>query len=1229
MSTPQSGLAWKGCPWFHRTASAAFAAESVMRLLDPDQLVTPFASRKLETMFRFRGGMTLDIVAAKEEADEFTRESRLLGALVHKYATRGRPAPCSIELERFILQQAEAANVLEWNEDHSSGEIRFTVTSQVPDLQTLLKVCLIPELCVSDEEVAHLDRLYQDLCTRPETAFFQSLSNKLGDSRLALLFRPQREFGGLVQSFEQWTTTIDEADRVDFAFDTLGLEGLENPVVRHVIEIDDAATHSSQTAKAMDNTRSSLLRQSQWSVHRVREADSVATREAHLDAVVTAAQTAIGDDLLNAADSLRTLKPRLRQVLIDLVALPVAEAQLLTAVAYHLHANPQRRALTIENPTGMNLDPVIASINQTLRTFAELHDISPCPRLDPVSAEPADFAYFGFPSAKAWEALGREPAPVVISPAPVPVQLLEPLLPSKQSAVVAQSEERRYGIDNSLEYLLQQLFRKVEFRRGQLEVVRRALAIKDVVGLLPTGAGKSICYQLVAFCQPGLTLVVDPLVSLIIDQYEGLRLHGIHRAIDLHGGLNRHERNDRYLSLEQAWPAFSLVAPERLHMPEFRQHIERKVVGIPIVYCVVDEAHCVSEWGHDFRPSYLNIGKALADYCTTDGENPPVLVGLTGTASENVLIDVQRELRIDDPESVVRPATFDRTELEFVFQKVPVSQRRETLKEALRSAIDEFSDNESDSDSYPSGIPSGLIFSYFINPKDLGTDQIAKDLSSDLGLDIGMYAGTKPRGTPMSDREWNAEKQRLQLDFKRGTKPILVCTHAFGMGIDKPDVRFTIHAMLPRSLEEFYQQAGRAGRDQKTSRCIVIFTDDDPERSDVILSPDQIRDDEVEDLSHSDKWWEDDDALRSLWFHRNAYRGREFDLTAMKRVIDSFVTDNLPTGHIGPETVDIAFDWLERDLPNAPELEGARFDEYQTILEKAIYRLQEIGAIQSYMKDYARNKFCISLRRPTTEDLYNSLNAFLERYPGHARKRVSQTIPSGIVLGDAMAECARQLVDHIYDTIEGQRRTAMRNMLLAARVAVTPDGERQFRNRLLTYLGESEFSAALAGLDPDEISASVEQIMSQVFTTGDLSELLGACQRSREEDPENPTLLLLEGLALISGSQWRNGVENLRAGFNMGLLSHADTEDQKKLIRVVLDASMSSETMSPEAPQHVLETVMRAEFSKEVQVDAARYCYEHAPHGSGVCHRSLEIMMSYLLDHLQDARRKGGDYVIS
>jgi len=317
-----------------------------------------------------------------------------------------------------------------------------------------------------------------------------------------------------------------------------------------------------------------------------------------------------------------------------------------------------------------------------------------------------------------------------------------------------------------------------EFRPLQQEIINDALARRDVLVLMPTGGGKSLCFQLPALTREGLTIVVSPLISLMKDQVDALQTSGI-AATYLNSTLDRKDAVARWRGLHRGEYRMLYVAPERLMLDTFLE----RAMNWNIAQFAIDEAHCISEWGHDFRPEYRELKKLRTHF-------PDVpMMALTATATERVRADIVKQLKLREPRCYV--ASFDRPNL--TYRIVPKSAPYEQLLEFIRSRPNE----------------SGIV--YCASRKS--ADSLARNLSED-----GVSA--KPYHAGLT----SAERTKNQEAFLRDDVRVVTATIAFGMGINKPNVRFVVHYDLPKNLESYYQETGRAGRDGLPSECVLLFS---------------------------------------------------------------------------------------------------------------------------------------------------------------------------------------------------------------------------------------------------------------------------------------------------------------------------------------------------------------------------------------------------------------------
>jgi ATP-dependent DNA helicase RecQ len=343
--------------------------------------------------------------------------------------------------------------------------------------------------------------------------------------------------------------------------------------------------------------------------------------------------------------------------------------------------------------------------------------------------------------------------------------------------------------------ILNKVFGHPQFRGQQLAVIERVMAGGHSLVIMPTGMGKSLCYQIPALMfseqadgksdRPGLTLVMSPLIALMKDQVDSLRRRNI-EATFINSSLTRKQRESRYKAVGEGEYDLLYVTPERFRKPEFLEVIARRQIDL----LAVDEAHCISEWGHDFRPDYTR----LREFRQLMGD--PTTIALTATATPDVQADIVRQLGFVSDDVTMFHEGIDRPNLSL--EVIDVWGDDEKLEQILRMRRDE-----------PG---SGIVYFTLIKTLMQFSDRILAEGSAHL-----IYHGDLQRN----------ERRRVQDRFMGETNHLVLATNAFGMGVDKEDIRFVIHADVPGSMESYYQEIGRAGRDSLPSECVLLYDERD------------------------------------------------------------------------------------------------------------------------------------------------------------------------------------------------------------------------------------------------------------------------------------------------------------------------------------------------------------------------------------------------------------------
>lgn len=1156
---------FSSCPWHQSLHKAAYATQALVSFLDQKQ---GFASPLVRTIFQYRSGFSLKLPSSSFEDQQLElSQAHWLSAVLAKIAQRGLPAPCSLSIEQHVLKCAQSVDLLDYRADISGGAYHFRLNPGLAfkeNFKPLIYAALYPELCVDDAELEPLIQHYLSLATALEQELFNQLRSRFRDPRLALFVIPQRRMEQILAKVSQ---TTRDMQRTDFSIEVPS--PYRNYCLRLVIEADDPR-HLEAAQQQIDRNRDQKLINAGWQVKRLHLSAFNQWSE-HLDRIAELLHSVITPDLQDAACQLRSLPPEQRTALQNLVVLPVIEAQLLVASAHFIREYGSAR-MAVSDPLNIGLTPVVEAVNETLHSLLDLADLRNVGEAYLVEEDAAEahLSLFPTPTATQWRLYSLQQG--ALGPCIVRHEHIASLWPAQPQPLFVNPDVARQ--QSALDHLLANLFRKVQFREGQLPILIRALSLRPVVGLLPTGAGKSLCYQFASLLQPGFSLVIDPLRSLMQDQQNSLQEMGIHRCQALiNSGDQDIQTLQKPMSDGQYW--FIFISPERLQVKSFRTVLSTIIYLFPVVYVIIDEAHCVSEWGHDFRPSYLNVGQRISKYCKHDRVQPSI-IALTGTASRNVLTDILKELQIDDQTAIFEPKSFDRKELQFEVIRVNNSSRIPNLAGKLNALFHQANRG------LKSQQISGLVFTYFRKSVSVSVQNIASELQFQLQSQaVCGYDGTEE------------EMRAIQKQFKLDNIPVLVCTHGFGMGIDKPNVRFVVHAMLPRSLEDYYQQAGRAGRDQSPAQCTIFFVDEDEQRSRQLLSTEITPIENIHHIIRQIPHWTSSDLVRNFWFITNSFIGREIEKKIFIHVISQI--------NFSKKSQRIALSF--------PKDVQKKYSE-KLNFEKALYRLSLLGIIKDYTMDGAieNPQFQLEIETSITQQtVYQKLNSYIRQYllENDVLKFLPSPLPDNF--STALIQCGEKLIDFVYDFIEKRRRTALGTMLQVARVGAD-QGPEEFRRQLLAFLEESEFTEPVRFLSSRVDYMEWFSLLEKVRGTDDITNLLGACRRQLQETPDHPGLLLLVGLCSLNSPYLEDGRRFIALSF--GRLHKQFREIDR--IEIAKKLQMISKRFfrdSPEKQSIVLSGILIGDTS----LGLLDFCYREAEPFSEAHHIAIRLIATRIL----------------
>jgi len=511
--------------------------------------------------------------------------------------------------------------------------------------------------------------------------------------------------------------------------------------------------------------------------------------------------------------------------------------------------------------------------------------------------------------------------------------------------------------EKPLLFLLQNIFLQdvsnLSFNEGQLPIIANALSRNDTIGLLPTGTGKSVCYQLAAILQPAISFVVCPIKSLMYDQKADLDLCRFTRVNHITSDDDGEDKEKIQNEFGNGKYLFIFISPERFQIKTFRQYFSEVNKRFNIAYAVIDEVHCLSEWGHDFRTAYLNLSNTIQRLCSNFN-----FIGLTATASINVLKDIQVEFGIKQ-DNVKTPVDYTRKELDFEV----IDDGNDKIG-TLKQILGELNEAEEILTSKGNNSRCGIIFTPTVNGKK-GCYPLSLTLSEHFKTDIKFYSGTVPKtdGKPiMGDKEYDEYKKQVQQEYRANEFTLLTATKAFGMGVNKPNIHFTMHYGIPGSMEALYQEGGRAGRDklkfnEQQAKCLVLLSKS--------KKPKQL----------IDQFW-----IRETQLSR---------LNELRTQIDGDLNTNFFLFSLGLDVIKDEFETIKKlhnlySVSNEKNVlvEGNKIGVNKAKAEKAIYRLSQLRIIEDWTINnfFGGGEFEVDYSEFDSVSIRNSLLKTINKY---------------------------------------------------------------------------------------------------------------------------------------------------------------------------------------------------------------------------------------------------------
>ena len=667
----------------------------------------------------------------------------------------------------------------------------------------------------------------------------------------------------------------------------------------------------------------------------------------------------------------------------------------------------------------------------------------------------------------------------------------------------------------------------LKFREGQLPIIANILSRNDTIGLLPTGSGKSVCYQMAAILQPAISFVVCPIKALMYDQKADLDNVYFTRTNHITGDFDAAEKARIQREFGRGKYFFIFISPERFQIKTFREYFRSVNSNFKIAYAVIDEVHCLSEWGHDFRTSYLNLSATIQRFCSDFN-----FLGLTATASLKVLTDLKIEFGIKQ-ENVKTPMVYTREELEFNV----IDDQGDKVTEVV-NLLHKIDQNEKVLELKGKETKCGIIFTPTVNGRS-GCYPLSQRLSNVLNAKVNYYSGSIPRidgHEIMKSNEFDLYKNRIQDGFKKNEFSLLTATKAFGMGVNKGNIHYTIHYGIPGSMESLYQEAGRAGRDKprfkaKKAQCYVLLSKShDKQILDQVFKP-KITLTELQELS---------------------------------KKIKGDVNSNLFLFLVGQDSIKKEFEIISKlyrtyARPKASGIivRGSSIKSKKAQTEKAIYRLSQLGIVKDWTIEsfFGGGEFEVEFFEFNEKKIKEALIATIRKYEANfnidslpkedkydAYRKILNEAPAHYTKVDKMILI---LLQWTYDNFTDSRRQSLKNIYENCRdLADEPSKKDEFKQRIENYFKISEATYVLQHVAENpmdhskwfEVFCQIEEnkLTNSFITERQQESLRDNLSRFLESYMNNTGLDLISGLLRLMLNDFENadGANRLRSSLN-------------------------------------------------------------------------------------------------